>query len=103
MAKANPVSTIKDNAFGATIRLASPGDGLYLVIGRDESLSTKIRSVGGKLFLRLSPKKLLVHLPSEQFLALQHHPSILLIGRVEIDLKRFARFTTTINSGGNKK
>lgn len=101
MSNADPASSNIANAFGARIEVASPGRGMYLVIGRGGSPAALVRSAGGRLILRLSDNKLLVRLPTEKFLALQRHPAIALIGPVEIDQQRFARFAASLNLNSN--
>ena len=85
-------------AFGATIDLTIPNQGLYLIVGGSTPLAGLVRTAGGRLAIQLPQNKVLAVLPVEAFLAFRQHPDIAFIGPVSVDQARFAQFIS-----GNKQ
>ena len=81
------------SAMGARINVTGPARGMYLVIGRDISLESLVRTVGGKVVLRLNDGKMLVTLPFAGYISLRGNDQISHIGPVTVDTKRLAKIT----------
>jgi hypothetical protein len=90
------------NAFGANIKISIPGQGMYLVVGRDQSPVALVRQSAGKVILQFSDRKLLALLPTTAYLAFRGRPEITFIGPVTIDQERFAHFTASLNPGADQ-
>ena len=91
-------------AMGATVRLAGPALGMYLVFGSGQSPESLVRTAGGKVVLRLNGFKMLVTLPFAGYLLLRNNRNIANIGPVTVDLKRLARVAemmVKVNGNGN--
>ena len=84
-------------AFGATIDLSIPNQGLYLILGGRTPLAGLVRSAGGYIPIQLPQNKALAVLPVEAFLMFRRHPEIAFIGPVSVDQTRFAKFVAGIN------
>ena len=84
-------------AFGATIDLNVPNQGLYLIVGERTPLAGLVRSVGGTIHVQLPLNKALAVLPVEAFLMFRQHPDISFIGPVSVDQTRFNHFIDGIN------
>jgi hypothetical protein len=84
-------------AFGATIDLNIPNQGLYLIVGRQTPIAGLVRSAGGHIPIQIPQNKALAVLPVEAFLMFRQHPDIAFIGPVSVDQTRFAKFISGIN------
>lgn len=84
-------------AFAAQVGVSALPTGLYLLKGRNYTLATQVKSLGGQVVLPLSPYQLLATLTMETYLALLHHRAITFIGPVTIDPKRLAHFLAPLN------
>jgi hypothetical protein len=84
-------------AFAAQVDVSVPPNGLYLLKGRNHTLATQVKSLGGQVVLSFSPYQLLAALTMEAYLTLLHHRTITFIGPVTIDPKRLAHFLAPLN------
>lgn len=84
-------------AFGASISIATEGQSLFLVVGREEPPDLAVRTVGGEVLTRLpDQRRVLAVAELDAYAALNRHPDIALAGPVSIDAERFARFAQLI-------
>ncbi|MDD5700714.1 MAG: hypothetical protein PHU23_01585, partial [Dehalococcoidales bacterium] len=72
------------------VSVTGPGCGMYLVIGRGNSLESLVKEAGGEVVLRLNGRKMLATLPFVVYLALRNNYQISHIGPVSVDIKRLA-------------
>lgn len=82
----NPISF----AMGASVSIAGPENGTYLIMGSRDILESLVRSAGGQIILRLNGRKMLVALPFAGYSALRSNRDISHIGPVTIDTGRLA-------------
>ncbi|MFN8378683.1 MAG: hypothetical protein U0452_08435 [Anaerolineae bacterium] len=81
------------SAFGAKVTLSAPDHGLYLVMGRTDSVITEVRAAGGQLVMILpGGRNLLAMMPTVSYLYLKTTPHIAHIGPITIDEDRFNHF-----------
>lgn len=76
---------------GATVKIALPQQGMYLVIGSGESPEPMVKDNGGKVVLPLAGFKLLATLPFAGYLALRSNRNIKAIGPVTVDTSRLSK------------
>ncbi|MBF8265665.1 MAG: hypothetical protein HW384_1529 [Dehalococcoidia bacterium] len=76
---------------GATVKIAHPQQGMFLVIGNGVSPETMVKDQGGKVVLPLSGFKLLAVLPFAGYIALRSNRSIQAIGPVTVDTSRLSK------------
>ena len=89
-------TTAKDNigcssiagVMGATVKIALPQQGMFLVIGNGVSPEPMVKDQGGKVVLPLAGFKLLATLPFAGYLALRSNRSIKAIGPVTVAVIR---------------
>ena len=78
--------------FGATVSLALPGKGLFLLAVRHENeMAALVRQAGGHVVSQLTPKRALVVMGLPSYLQLKGSLGIDFIGPVNVDQERFAK------------
>jgi hypothetical protein len=83
-------------AFGANIKMSLPGQGMYLVSGRNISPVALVRQYTGKVILQFTEHKLLALLPTAAYTDLRSRREIAFIGPVTIDQERFTHFAASL-------
>jgi hypothetical protein len=83
-------------AFGANIKMSLPGQGMYLVSGRNISPVDLVRQYTGKVILQFTEHKLLALLPTAAYTDLRSRREIAFIGPVTIDQERFTHFAASL-------
>lgn len=76
---------------GATVKIALPQQGMFLVIGSGVSPGPLVKNQGGKVVLPLGGFKLLATLPFVGYLALRSNRSIRAIGPITVDTNRLSK------------
>ncbi|NLE09548.1 MAG: hypothetical protein GX631_09885 [Dehalococcoidales bacterium] len=93
----------REGIMGATISIAGPEEGMYLIIAVSESPVMPVQQNGGKIVMKLSSRSVLATLPFSGYLRLQKHPDIRKIGPVTVNVEKFNQaiemLTKTV--GGN--
>ncbi|MDD5703261.1 MAG: hypothetical protein PHU23_14585, partial [Dehalococcoidales bacterium] len=64
------------SSMGARVSVTGPGCGMYLVIGRGNSLESLVKEAGGEVVLRLNGRKMLAPLRFVGYLALRNNDKI---------------------------
>ena len=78
--------------FGATVSLALPGKGLFLLVVRQANeMAALVRQAQGQLVSQLTTHRALVLMPLPSYLQLKGSASLDFIGPVNIDQERFAK------------
>lgn len=84
-------------SFGATVTVQRNSRGLYLIIGRDASTATIVRSAGGDVVMRLPDGlRVLAVLSRTSVDVVRRHAAIDLVGGVTIDPGQFNRFAALV-------
>lgn len=78
--------------FGASVSLALPGRGLFLVVARRESeLPLLMRKAQAQLVAQLTPLRALALMSLSAYLQLRGSREVAFIGPVNVDQERFAK------------
>jgi hypothetical protein len=88
-------------AFGATVAVTTPEQGLCLVIGREGGVDTAVSTAGGQVVARLAGGRLLALMTWSGLRALWRHPDVRVAGPVSVDPQRFERFCALIGADGD--
>lgn len=91
------------HALGATIKVALPQQGMYLVVGNNVSPEPLVKSQGGEAVLRLAGFRLLITLPFAGYLALRANRNIKTIGPVTVDTRRLSAIVELLARTRNTK
>ncbi len=76
---------------------------MYLIIGRNSSLESLVKTAGGEIVLRLNGEKMLTTLPFAGYLSLRCNYRISHIGPVTVDIKRLAKIAEMLAKTNNSK
>ncbi|MDO8637578.1 MAG: hypothetical protein Q7R34_15325 [Dehalococcoidia bacterium] len=86
---------------GATVKIALPNQGMFLVIGNGVSPETMVKDQGGKVVLPMAGFKLLATLPFAGYLALRSNRNIQAIGPVTVDTSRLSKLVELLAKTSN--